>query len=220
MKVMYWCRLPLMRFVWLQGLRRLILFGFPSDAKSLESIPAVGQVCSPQSCAAAALSRLMWRLSLSHVVPASYVLIFMAQAERLLRSNLCPSYSQVAPAFVQSLQALYSVRQFHMGQPHRKHSQLAAMLDRAVLKLAKSLIDLVSTHPWSMLHCGAFQPALEFACGQIVGHQAGSKPFEAFLQRCMLYIHGVVKSPAYKGAQSGSFQVNLSARTQVRAAFQ
>ena len=67
----------LMRCIWLQGLRRLILFGFPSDAKSLESIPAVGQVCSPHSCAAAALSRLMWRLSLSHVVPASYVLIFM-----------------------------------------------------------------------------------------------------------------------------------------------
>ena len=116
---------------------------------------------------------------------------------------------------MQSLQALYTVRLQHVSQPSRKPSQLAAMLDRAVLKLAKALIDMIGTHPWSMLHCGAFQPALEFACGQIVSQQPSSKPFEAFLMRCILYIHSVVKSPAYKGSMSGSFQVNLAARTQV-----
>ena len=116
---------------------------------------------------------------------------------------------------MQSLQALYALRQQHISQPSRKHSQLAAMLDRAVLKLSKCLIDIVNTHPWSMLHCGAFQPALEFACSQIVSHQASDKPFEAFLKRCILYIHGIVKSSAYKGNMSGSFQVNLAARTQV-----
>ena len=32
----------------MQGLQRLLLFGFPSDAQSLESIPAVGQAsCAP-----------------------------------------------------------------------------------------------------------------------------------------------------------------------------
>jgi len=36
--------LVLTRSVHLQGLQRLLLFGFPSDAKSLESIPEVGQV--------------------------------------------------------------------------------------------------------------------------------------------------------------------------------
>ena len=120
---------------------------------------------------------------------------------------------------MQSLQALYAVRVQHMSQPGRRHSQLAAMLDRAVLKLSKCLTDLVSTHPWSMLHCAAFQPALEFACGQIVSHQAASKPFEAFLRRCILYIHGIVKSPAYEGNMSGSFQVNLAARTKVQMLF-
>ena len=116
---------------------------------------------------------------------------------------------------MQSLQALYAVRLQHMSQPSRKHSQLAAMLDRAVLKLSKCLTDLVNIHPWSMLQCAAFQPALEFACGQIVNHRAGSKPFEAFLRRCILYIHSIVKSPAYEGSMSSSFQVNLAARTQV-----
>ena len=116
---------------------------------------------------------------------------------------------------MQSLQALYAVRLQHVSQPSRKHSQLAAMLDRAVLKLAKCLTELVNTHPWSMLHCAAFQPALEFACGQIVGHQAGSKPFEAFLRRCILYIHSILKSSAYEGNMTSSFQVNLAARTQV-----
>ena len=116
---------------------------------------------------------------------------------------------------MQSLQALHTVRERHVSQPGRKHSQLAAMLDRAVLKLAKCLTGLVATHPWSMLHGGAFQPALELACGQIVSHQPSSKPFEAFLMRCILYIHGVIKSPAYKGSMSSSFQVNLAARTQV-----
>lgn len=114
-----------------------------------------------------------------------------------------------------SLQALYAVRLQHVTQPSRKHSQLAAMLDRAVLKLSKCLTDLVNTHPWSMLHCAIFQPALEFACGQIVSHPASSKPFEAFLRRCILYIHSIVKCPAYEGSMSSSFQVNLAARTQV-----
>ena len=129
-----------------------------------------------------------------------------------IRSLLCV---QVAPAYVQSLQALHTVRERHVSQPGRKHSQLAAMLDRAVLKLAKCLTGLVAMHPWSMLHGGAFQPALDFACGQIVSHPPSSKPFEAFLMRCILYIHGVIKSPAYKGNMSSSFQVNLAARTQV-----
>jgi hypothetical protein len=146
-----------------------------------------------------------------------HMLVSWALAEQFFLGSL--HALQVALAFVQSLQALHAVRQHHMAQAHRKHTQLAAMLDRAVLKMLKSLIDLVATHPWSMLHSGAFQPALEFACEQIVGHQTGSKPFEAFLQRCILYIHGVVKSPSYRGAQSGSFQVNLAARAQVRAAF-
>ena len=35
----------LMKHVHIQGLQRLLLFGFPSDAQSLESIPAVGQAC-------------------------------------------------------------------------------------------------------------------------------------------------------------------------------
>ena len=43
--------LVLTGFVPLQGLQRLLLFGFPSDAKSLESIPQVGQVTSSISSA-------------------------------------------------------------------------------------------------------------------------------------------------------------------------
>lgn len=52
--------------------------------------------------------------------------------------------AQVAPALLQALQQLLPLRRQLPGPV----SQLSAMLDRGILKLAKSMIDLLSTHPW------------------------------------------------------------------------
>ena len=54
---------------------------------------------------------------------------------------------QVAPALLQALQQLLPLRRQLPGPV----SQLSAMLDRCVLKLAKSMTDLLNLHPWCVL---------------------------------------------------------------------
>ena len=76
-------------------------------------------------------------------------------------------------------------------------------------------------HPWSLLHSGALTDALHFFCAQIVAapdmaaSPAEPPRFERFLTQCMLFIHGVLKSAAYRGSSGSSFELNLAARSQV-----
>jgi hypothetical protein len=76
-----------------QALRRLVIFGFPADTRSLQQVPAV---------------------------------------------------AQVLPAVLQALQVMLPL------QPPlpTRGSQLHAMLDRGVLKLAKTIANIQDTHPW------------------------------------------------------------------------
>ncbi|CAL8468538.1 g8078 [Coccomyxa elongata] len=146
----------------LKGLRRLILFGFQSDAKSLQVVPAV---------------------------------------------------TQVVPAFLKCLQNLLPLRYENSG----RRSQLQAMVDRAILKLTKIFTNLLETHPWSLLHCPVFSPLLEFLWGQIVGAPSAAELYESFYRQCMLFLHGVLKSPAYGGSSSSSLELNLAPRSQAAA---
>lgn len=122
---------------------------------------------------------------------------------------------QVAPAFLKCLQELLSLR--HENTSRR--SQLHAMLDRAILKLAKIFTNLLETHPWSLLHCDVFSPLLEFMCSQIVGAPAAPPQFEGFYTQCMVFVHGVLKNPAYGGSSSSTFELNIAARSQVQIAY-
>ncbi len=79
-------------------------------------------------------------------------------------------------------------------------------------------------HPWSLLHSGALTDALQFCCAQILSAPdaaaapaAAAQPprFERFLTQCMLFIHGALKSPAYRGSSGSSLELNLAARSQV-----
>lgn len=84
----------------LKALRRMVVFGFPSDARTLAQVPAVGQV---------------------------------------------------APPLLQALQQFAGARAARApggsgGSPQR--SQVAAMLDRAILKLLKTLRQVQEAHPW------------------------------------------------------------------------
>ena len=51
---------------------------------------------------------------------------------------------QVVPALLQALRTMLSLR----SQRARLPNQLAAMLDRGLLKLAKSVTQIQQTHPW------------------------------------------------------------------------
>ena len=117
-----------------------MLFGFQSDARSLEHVPAVAQVC-PWS--------LSWGLAALLAAgeqpgPSGAGLHAAPHA-----SILCRGVLQAAPAFLQSLKTLVAMRQPQPQQQQQQQrppgplrpSQLHAMLDRAVIKLAKSLRD-------------------------------------------------------------------------------
>ena len=80
----------------LQALRRMLLFGFPSDARTLQQVP---------------------------VVPG------------------------VVQGLLEALQALLSLRPA-LRQPAAR-SQAAIMLERGLIKMAKTLVSTQETHPWS-----------------------------------------------------------------------
>ena len=53
-------------------------------------------------------------------------------------------WAQVVPALLQALRTMLALR----AQRARLPNQLAAMLDRGLLKLAKSVTQIQETHPW------------------------------------------------------------------------
>ena len=81
----------------LKALRRMVVFGFPSDARSLAQVAAVGQV---------------------------------------------------APPLLATLQQFVGARSARSTGAQR--NQVQAMLDRAILKLLKTLRQIQEAHPWCM----------------------------------------------------------------------
>ncbi|KAL3150483.1 hypothetical protein ABBQ32_000305 [Trebouxia sp. C0010 RCD-2024] len=178
----------------LKALRRLIVFGFQSDARTLEPVPVV---------------------------------------------------TQTVPVLLQALQTLMAARPAK-GAPR---SQLAVMLDRGLIKLAKvitnwyTLIRKTPPHAVynecpsldgvtsfairahttpshtpiphrSFYYAGAFDGGLELFYSQLVnGQQTEGGLFDRFLIQCMLFHHAVLSCPSYKGT-SASFQLTSAARSQ------
>lgn len=113
-------------YIHTQVLRRLILFGSPSDAKSLRPVATVSTCVPPMVVGLQQLVALRTR-----AVPPR------------------PPGSATAPR-----------------APLR--SQLLAMLDRGILKLAKSQCQIQEAHPWSYFSAhGALRAMLEFCCDQV-----------------------------------------------------
>ncbi|GIM07011.1 hypothetical protein Vretimale_11220 [Volvox reticuliferus] len=103
----------------LKILRRLILHGFPSDARTLAPVAAVHSCC---------------------------------------------------PHMVAALQGLFGVRPPGRAFPR---SHLHAMLDRATLKLLKTLAQVLEVHPWSFHGAGVLLPTMEICATQLVEAAAG-----------------------------------------------
>ncbi|KAK9844039.1 hypothetical protein WJX81_002691 [Elliptochloris bilobata] len=134
----------------LKGLRRMLMFGFQADARTLQEVPAVGQV---------------------------------------------------APGLLQALGALLELRGA-APQP-RVRSQLAAMLDAALAKLARSLTALLGTHPWSLLRCGAAEGALALAAGALAAAPPPGEPGrlpDRLVVALAQYVTAVLTSGPLKGA--------------------
>ncbi|PNW86254.1 hypothetical protein CHLRE_02g078885v5 [Chlamydomonas reinhardtii] len=160
----------------LKILRRLILHGFPSDAKSLSPVPAVHSCC---------------------------------------------------PHMVSALQGLLGVRP--RGKPLPR-SHLQAMLERAILKLLKTLCQVLEAHPWSFHGAGVLLPSMELCANQLVEAAAAAAPpeqpgqqaaagagsaaasaaaaasTERRLTACCGLLIGVMGSKSYKGQAGGSLE--------------
>ncbi|KAG2446835.1 hypothetical protein HYH02_008395 [Chlamydomonas schloesseri] len=166
----------------LKILRRLILHGFPSDAKTLAPVPAVHSCC---------------------------------------------------PHMVSALQGLLGVRP--RGKPLPR-SHLQAMLDRAILKLLKTLCQVLEVHPWSFHGAGVLLPSMEVCASQLVEaaapeqhphphpHQqqqqqqaggaamtaaasaAAAASTERRLTACCGLLIGVMGSKSYRGQAGGSLE--------------
>ncbi|DBA79077.1 hypothetical protein WJX77_002150 [Trebouxia sp. C0004] len=143
----------------LKALRRLVVFGFQSDSRTLEPVAVV---------------------------------------------------TQTVPMLLQALQTLLAARPAK-GAPR---SQLAVMLDRGLIKLAKVITNVQEVHPWSFYYAGVFDGAMELFFSQLVsGQQPDGGLFDRFLIQCMLYHHAVLTCPSYKGT-SGAFELTSAARSQ------
>ena len=158
------------------------MFGFPSDARTLEQVPAVVQVRHTAFLHDIAAVRLqtgaschsrwqhLWHGSLcwgnlTHPVSPGLLPVmapsiivkptrqaFDIENQRVSGDEQQTGPWQVVPALLQALRTMLSLR----AQRARLPSQLAAMLDRGLLKLAKSVTQIQETHPWCVdrLHQG------------------------------------------------------------------
>ncbi|GLC33673.1 hypothetical protein PLESTB_000102300 [Pleodorina starrii] len=178
----------------LKILRRLILHGFPSDARTLAPVAAVHSCC---------------------------------------------------PHMVAALQGLLGVRPRGRTLPR---SHLQAMLDRAILKLLKTLGQVLEVHPWSFHGAGVLLPTMEICTHQLIeaaeaataaggptaggggggGGAAAVSSQERRLTLCCALLVGVMSCKAYKGA-TGSLDTSGQPRdtsrlkamaAEVRAALQ
>ena len=143
-------------------LRRMLLFGYPNDLLTLESVQAI---------------------------------------------------VQAAPIF---LHALVSLSDQHLLL---EENQLKALLDRAVIKLMKTLRELQEAYPWSMFQSGALLHLLGHCCQRLLGlndHCHGNhKLINTEMNRQMLqFIANVVTCASYKGSSS-ILNLKVGARLQL-----
>ncbi|BBN14841.1 importin-11 [Marchantia polymorpha subsp. ruderalis] len=124
-------------------LRRMLLFGFQSDAKSVQEVAPV---------------------------------------------------KQVSPAFLQAAQSLL---QYRAVPPIRE------FVEKACLRLMKTLVEVQSTHPFSFSNKAVLPPVLDFCYVQVTEQSGGSTMFEHFLIKCMIFIQSVIQCASYRSHKAG-----------------
>ena len=77
-------------------------------------------------------------------------------------------------------------------------------LEKACLKLIKTINAVQLTHPYSFSSKAVMLPALDFCYTQVTEGQAGVETaFDPFLIHCLILLQNVLKSVAYKQPKSG-----------------
>lgn len=82
------------------------------------------------------------------------------------------------------------------SQSHGSHAtpRLLALLDRGLCKLAKTLTDLVNTHPWSCYACGMVPTHMDAAVGFLTSNDAGvfgTTTLQRFAVQCLNFVYTV-----------------------------
>eukprot|EP00850_Spirogloea_muscicola_P012417 SM000080S22932 [mRNA] locus=s80:226582:234777:+ [translate_table: standard] len=136
----------------LKVLRRMLHFGFPSDAKSVQ----------------------------------------LTGGKELVQE--VPAVQRVVPAFLQCTQTILQ-SWVRLQQP---------FLERACLKLAKTVTDIQAVHPYSFSNAAVLPPVLQFVLEQVTAAAASTTPVpERFLIQCMIFLQAVLKCLAYKQPKAG-----------------
>eukprot|EP00850_Spirogloea_muscicola_P009002 SM000049S16773 [mRNA] locus=s49:579453:591318:+ [translate_table: standard] len=136
----------------LKVLRRMLHFGFPSDAKSVQ----------------------------------------LTGGKELMQE--VPAVQRVVPAFLQCTQTILQ-SWVRLQQP---------FLERACLKLAKTMTDIQAVHPYSFSNAAVLPPVLRFVLEQVTAAAAATTPVpERFLIQCMIFLQAVLKCLAYKQPKAG-----------------
>ena len=90
------------------------------------------------------------------------------------------------------------------GTAASKQASSLFFLEKACLKLIKTINDVQLTHPYSFSSESVMLPALEFCYKQVTEGQAGLETaFEPFLIQCLILLQNVLKSVAYKQPKTG-----------------
>ena len=112
----------------MQGIRRMVLHGFSSDAETLEPVPAVAQVPHPlhaiqcsatectNGCRLSMVSANPWHIEL--VEPALSSDLFVVPAQPLLNSSCSQSWT------LESLWALYVPQTHHLSYARGSRQRL------------------------------------------------------------------------------------------------
>eukprot|EP00850_Spirogloea_muscicola_P008802 SM000048S16514 [mRNA] locus=s48:162009:170563:+ [translate_table: standard] len=156
----------------LKVLRRMLHFGFPSDAKSVQ---------------------------VGFQLPAEHHYTCRSLEGRLLTGvkelvQEVPAVQRVVPAFLQCTQTILQ-SWVRLQQP---------FLERACLKLAKTVTDIQAVHPYSFSNAAVLPPVLQFVLEQVTAVAAATTPVpERFLIQCMIFLQAVLKCLAYKQPKAG-----------------
>ncbi len=89
---------------------------------------------------------------------------------------------------------LTAARQQQQQQPQHPPPRLLALLDRGLCKLARTLTDLVNTHPWSCYACGMVAAHMEATVGYLTSHDAsvlGTNILQRYTVQCLNFVYAV-----------------------------
>lgn len=92
---------------------------------------------------------------------------------------------------------------FSAGVASLQESPFHGFMEKACLKLMKTLNEMQETHPYSFSNKAVLPPVLQFCFRQVAEEKWEHDCFEQFVIQCMTFIQSVVQCTAYWPTKSG-----------------